>query len=79
MTGRRIVLVEERDRRRHVLALARASATAGLVADWAERTHTLAPIEERTTVPNRGGIRLPSLRDFVTPRPAAGRPSENGG
>jgi hypothetical protein len=69
MIGRRIVLVEAQDRRRHVLALARASATAELVADWAERTHTLGPGDECASVPGRDGIRLPSLQDFVTPRP----------
>ena len=69
MTRRRIVLVEAEDRRRHVLALARASATAELVADWAERADSLPMVEGRGTVTERCGIRLPSLRDFVGPRP----------
>lgn len=72
MSGTKIVLVEEDDRRRHVLALARASATAEIVADWAERWHPLDATEEPATAAGSGGISLPSLRDFVAPRPAAG-------
>ncbi|MEM8904886.1 MAG: hypothetical protein AAGA17_05885 [Actinomycetota bacterium] len=64
----RIVLIEAEDRRRHVLALARASATAELVADWAERSCAIPAWRPGSAVPDREEIHLPSLRDFVGPR-----------
>ena len=73
MSRHKIVLVEADDRRRHVLALARASATAELVADWAEQRVPLVSSEERRTSAGRRGVHLPSLRDFVTPRRPSGR------
>ncbi len=71
MRRAKIVLVEAEDRRRHVLTLARASATAELVADWAEERHPVVSCEARPTPAGRSGVSLPSLRDFVAPRPAS--------
>lgn len=69
MTEQQIILIDEHDRHRHVLRLAQVSATAELVADWAEHRDEAVPARPTLTVPTGGGIRLPSLRDFLGSHP----------
>ncbi|MEO1062746.1 MAG: hypothetical protein AAFZ07_15130 [Actinomycetota bacterium] len=71
MTGTRIILIDDHDRHRHVLSLAHASATAELVADWAEQRDDTATAPRPLTIPRRASIHLPSLQDFLGSRTTA--------